>query len=204
MLKHVWHCSRLLAKVVVQKEESRHTSALLPCRAKFLTLGNRCKHHCSRLIETLHHTSYILRRGIVRHRPFAVVALAEPLPFVSLDVLPSLVPVVEQTAQRAVGLLATGLHAVEAHQVGDVTPYADGLFHLSKHDVRFVFYGVIWFIRCRYTPTDSLRRSCIVCVSNNSDRCRPDLSLSVSLPRLRCSIHPLSAHRVSAAAPACL
>ena len=56
----------------------------------------------------------------------------------SLDVLPSLVPVVEQTAQRAVGLLATGLHAVEAHQVGDVTPYADGLFHFSKHDVRFV------------------------------------------------------------------
>ena len=52
----------------------------------------------------------------------------------SLDVLPALIPVVEQIAQRAVGLLVTGIDAVEPHQVGDVPPYADGLFHFSKHD----------------------------------------------------------------------
>ena len=53
----------------------------------------------------------------------------------SLDVLPFLVPVVEQIAQRAVGFLVAGIDAGQAQDVRHVTAYVEGLFHFLKNDL---------------------------------------------------------------------
>ena len=70
----------------------------------------------------------------VGHRPVAVVVLAEPLPFVSRNVAERLAPVVKLIAEFSVGLLVARKDAGQAHNVGGVTPYADGLFHFVIHD----------------------------------------------------------------------
>jgi hypothetical protein len=76
----------------------------------------------------------------VGHRPVAVVVLAEPLPFVSRNVAAfqgDKKPIVE----CAVGLFVARKDAGQAHNVGDVTPYADSLFYFVTHDFRFYGYS---------------------------------------------------------------
>ena len=96
--------------------------------------------HADDLFAGVYQTMALIGRAgwLVGHRPVAVVVLAEPLPFVSLDVLPLIVPVVEQIAQCAVGFLEAGKDAGQAHHVGDVTPYANSLFYFVAHDFRFM------------------------------------------------------------------
>lgn len=77
---------------------------------------------------------------LVCYCPVAVVVLAEPLSFVSRNVAERLAPVVKLIAEFSVGLLVARKDAGQAHHVGDVTPYVDGLFYFVIHD--FSFYGV--------------------------------------------------------------
>jgi hypothetical protein len=77
----------------------------------------------------------------VGHRPVAIVVLAEPLPFVSRDVAERLAPVVKLIAECAVSLLVARKDAGQAHHVGDVTAYVDGLFYFVTHD--FLFMGLL-------------------------------------------------------------
>ena len=77
---------------------------------------------------------------LVGYRPVAVVVLAEPLTFVSSRVAERLAPVVKLIAEFSVGLFVARKDAGQAHNVGDVTPYVDGLFYFVTHD--FVVMGL--------------------------------------------------------------
>ena len=56
----------------------------------------------------------------------------------SRDVAERLAPVVKLIAEFSVGLLEAGKDAGQAHNVGDVTPYANSLFYFVAHDFRFM------------------------------------------------------------------
>ena len=96
--------------------------------------------HADDLFAGVYQTMALIGRvwWFVGHRPVAVVVLAEPLPFVSRDVAERLAPVVKLIAEFSVGLFVAGKDAGQAHHVGDVTAYADGLFHFVKHDFSFM------------------------------------------------------------------